>query len=78
MEQRVIEIRRRYPDWGARKLEVLLSREGVELPAARSTEFFCATTWSENRNGGRRCSASNEVRPTNYGRWILKVPNDGT
>ena len=34
-EQRVVEVRRRYPDWGARKLQVLLAREGV--PLTRST-----------------------------------------
>ena len=34
-EQRVVEMRQRYPDWGARKLQVLLAREGVEL--TRST-----------------------------------------
>jgi len=33
-EQRVVEMRRRYPDWGARKLQVLLSREGVELTSS--------------------------------------------
>jgi len=35
LEQHVIRVRMRYPDWGARKLRVVLSREGVELP--RST-----------------------------------------
>jgi transposase InsO family protein len=35
LEQHVIRVRLRYPDWGARKLRVVLSREGVELP--RST-----------------------------------------
>src|ERR1700692_3490022 len=35
VEQRVVELRERYPDWGARKLRVLLQREGVEL--ARNT-----------------------------------------
>jgi transposase InsO family protein len=35
LEDRVSQMRQRYPDWGARKLRVLLSREGVELP--RST-----------------------------------------
>ena len=35
LEQRVVEMRQRYPDWGARKLQVLLAREGVEL--TRST-----------------------------------------
>src|SRR5579859_5709073 len=35
LEQRVIAMRLRYPDWGARKLRVVLAREGVEL--ARNT-----------------------------------------
>jgi transposase InsO family protein len=35
MEQRVVELRRRYPDWGARKLQVLLAREQRNL--TRST-----------------------------------------
>ena len=32
LERQVVEVRRRYPDWGARKLGVVLAREGVELP----------------------------------------------
>jgi hypothetical protein len=28
----VTELRSRYPDWGARKLQVLLARAGVQLP----------------------------------------------
>jgi len=35
LEQEVVQLRQRYPDWGARKLQVLLEREGVEL--TRST-----------------------------------------
>ena len=31
LERRVVELRQRYPDWGARKLQVLLARAGVEL-----------------------------------------------
>jgi transposase InsO family protein len=31
LEQQVIDLRHGYPDWGARKLQVLLRREGVEL-----------------------------------------------
>src|SRR5271166_6277316 len=31
VEQRVVDLRRRYPDWGARKLRVLLQRDGMEL-----------------------------------------------
>jgi transposase InsO family protein len=29
--QQVIELRQRYPDWGARKLRIVLKREGIEL-----------------------------------------------
>lgn len=32
LEQRVVQARLRYPDWGARKLKVVLAREGVTLP----------------------------------------------
>jgi transposase len=32
LERQVTELRLRYPDWGARKLQVLLAREGVPLP----------------------------------------------
>jgi transposase len=32
IEQRVAEERRRRQDWGARKLQVLLQREGIEKP----------------------------------------------
>jgi transposase InsO family protein len=35
LEQCVVKMRQRYPDWGARKLQVLLAREQVEL--TRST-----------------------------------------
>jgi transposase InsO family protein len=34
VEQRVIHLRQCYPDWGARKLAVLLSRQGIELPSS--------------------------------------------
>src|SRR5271166_3927393 len=31
MEEQVVKLRQRYPDWGARKLQVLLQRDGVVL-----------------------------------------------
>jgi len=37
LEQCVVELRRCYPDWGARKLAVLLGRQGVKLPATQRT-----------------------------------------
>ena len=33
VENEIVELRRRRPDWGARKLQVLLAGRGVELPA---------------------------------------------
>jgi transposase InsO family protein len=32
VEEQIVELRRRRPDWGARKLQVLLRERGVELP----------------------------------------------
>ena len=32
IEQRVVELRRQRPDWGAKKLRVLLEREGLQVP----------------------------------------------
>ncbi len=32
IEQRVVELRKQRPDWGARKLRVLLEQEAVKLP----------------------------------------------
>lgn len=33
-ESRIVALRQLYPDWGARKLAVLLGRDGVELPSS--------------------------------------------
>ncbi len=33
LEQKVVQLRQCYPDWGARKLAVLLGRQGIDLPA---------------------------------------------
>ena len=32
IEQRVIELRQQRPDWGARKLQVVLQRAQIDLP----------------------------------------------
>jgi|SRR5580692_5528616 transposase len=39
LEQRVVQMRQRYPDWGARKLQVLLAREKVELRSREEIDF---------------------------------------
>ena len=33
-EARILGLRQRYPDWGARKLSVLLGRQGIEVPSS--------------------------------------------
>ena len=40
VEQRVVELRRQRPDWGARKMQHLLRREGIELPASTIHRIF--------------------------------------
>lgn len=40
LEQRVVELRRQRPDWGARKIRHLLGREGIELPATTVHRIF--------------------------------------
>jgi transposase InsO family protein len=39
-EQRVIQLRQRWPDWGARKISVLLEQEGIRLPASTVHRIF--------------------------------------
>lgn len=39
-EQRVVELRRRRPDWGARKIRHLLREEGIELPTSTIHRIF--------------------------------------
>jgi transposase len=40
VEARVVELRRERPDWGARKIQHLLRREGIELPASTIHRIF--------------------------------------
>jgi len=39
-EQRVVDLRRQRPDWGARKIRYLLGKEGIELPASTIHRIF--------------------------------------
>jgi transposase InsO family protein len=34
LEEQIVSLRRQHPDWGARKLRVLLSRSGVKVPSS--------------------------------------------
>ena len=79
LEQQVVELRQRYPDWGARKLKVLLARaKGRNYRATPSIVFCCVTTWCTIRTGELRPrNALSAASPTNFGRWISKVPKVG-
>jgi hypothetical protein len=37
-----VELRRRWPDWGARKIRHLLQKEGMDLPASTIHRIFLA------------------------------------
>jgi hypothetical protein len=70
-EPRVMGMRQRYADWGARKL---LAREGVELTAAPSIAFGCGGSWCAMGMGRRRrWSAWSGLRRMSGGRWTLRV-----
>jgi len=66
LEQRVVQVRLRYPDWGARKLRVVLSREGIELP--RSTVHRILLRYDLVRDEDRR--------PPALQRFERKQPNE--
>ncbi len=55
LEQRVIEVRQRYPDWGARKLQVVLAREGIAL--ARNTVHRILLRYGLIRDGDQHRQA---------------------
>jgi len=78
MEQQVVELRRRYPDWGARKLRVVLGREGVELPSSTIHRILLRHDLVRESQRRRQALQRFERSPMNYGRWILKAPRDGT
>ena len=63
-----------YPDWGARKLAVLLSRRGIELPRKHDSPHSAASWHGAGRGsapaGGH--SGLSAGIPTSCGRWTSK------
>ena len=55
-EQQVVQMRQRYPDWGARKLQVLLDRDGLAL--TRSTIHRILLRYDLVRDQDRRSPAT--------------------
>jgi transposase InsO family protein len=51
VEHQVVELRLHYPDWGARKLAVLLSRQGIQLPPTTVHRILLRydLVWAEDR-----------------------------
>ena len=66
LEQRAVDIRQRYPDWGARKLQVLLARAGVDL--TRSTIHRIMLRHDLVRDHNRHSQAT--------GRFERSAPNE--
>ena len=79
VEQRVLQVRRRYPDWGARKLRVVLSREGLDLAHQHHPSHSAASWPGERRsiNTLPRCNGLSASSQMNCGRWISRGRRDG-
>src|ERR1700678_3622216 len=61
IEQRIAELRRERPDWGARKLAVLLEQEGIAVP--RATIHRVLLRLGLVRLEDRRSAASSRFQP---------------
>lgn len=75
LERLVVQCRLRYPDWGARKLQVLLRREGVEL--TRSTIHRILLRYDLVRDEDRRTEATQRFerqRPNELWQMDFKGP----
>ena len=74
LESQVVALRQRYPDWGARKLEVLLRGSAASnWHAVRSTASCCGTGgWVAAIMPVRRHSVLSARHPTNCGRWTSR------
>src|SRR5215469_7471144 len=56
LEERIEQLRRQRPDWGARKLQVLLAREGIELPVVTIHRVLLRRGLVLNPQGRRQAS----------------------
>ena len=54
LEEQVEQLRRRYPDWGARKLQVLLARQGVEMTRSTIHRVLIRRGLVQRQAGGKR------------------------
>lgn len=54
LEQQVEQLRERYPDWGARKLQILLARQGVEMTRSTIHRTLLRRRLVERQRGKKR------------------------
>jgi transposase len=78
IEQRIMALRRERPDWGARKLSVLLGHESVRVPPATVHRVLLRRGLVRVEDRRRRCNGSRANSPTSSGRWISRAPRAGT
>jgi len=78
LEARIRALRQLYPDWGARKLAVLLERQGIELPSSRCIVCCCASAWCVMLTAtGKPPSALSANNRTSFGRWTSRGRRTG-
>jgi transposase InsO family protein len=66
LEARIVELRRQRPDWGARKLAVLLEQEGIRLPVITVHRVLVRHDLVLDREGRRQAT----------GRFEREAPNE--
>jgi transposase len=79
LEEQVVALRQRYPDWGARKLRVLLSAQGVQLP--RNTIHRILLRHGLVREVERQAAATQRferAEPNQLWQMDFKGPKHGT
>ena len=75
VEQQVIALRRRYPDWGARKLGVLLQQSGQQLPASTIHRILRRRDLVWDRpQGSRECRRFERSHPNELWQMDFKGP----
>ena len=73
IEARIVALRRQRPDWGARKLAVLLEREGVRLPVITVHRVLVRHRLVLDRERRRQATGRFEREaPTSSGRWTSR------
>lgn len=75
VEQQVLALRRSYPDWGARKLRVLLQRRGPQLPPSTIHRILRRHDLVGDRPLGRReCQRFERSQPNELWQMDFKGP----